>query len=281
MITIFKNIIISNYKNKQNGVIEMAITIAITLQKGGCGKTATSLNLATELGFRKKKVLLVDLDAQADSTYSSGYDKKNLEYSLYNVLTTETNYHCAIEQAIVPCKYYDLLPADSAVNDLTLELKNFETLKTVLVLIQDKYDFIILDCPPAISMITANAFVASQYIIIPCECKTYSFLAMMELKQNIENIKETLNPNLHVLGILLVKYDKRITLTKQMQDIIIDFSKQLQTTVYNTTIRNGIAVEEAALNQTPLCDYVRKNNNKPYLDYQGFVTETLERLELK
>ena len=201
----------------------MAITISIALQKGGVGKTATALNLAAELGLRKKSVLLIDLDAQADSTYSSGYNTSDLEYSLYNVLTTDNEYHCNIEQAILNCKYYDLLPADSAVNDLTLELKDFEALKKVLALVQNKYDFIILDCPPAISMITANAFVASQNIIIPSECRTYSFLAMMDLKQSINEIKESLNPDLKVLGILLVKYDKRTTLTKQMQDMIIIF----------------------------------------------------------
>ena len=183
----------------------MAITISIALQKGGVGKTATALNLAAELGLRKKSVLLIDLDAQADSTYSSGYNTSDLEYSLYNVLTTDNEYHCNIEQAILNCKYYDLLPADSAVNDLTLELKDFEALKKVLALVQNKYDFIILDCPPAISMITANAFVASQNIIIPSECRTYSFLAMMDLKQSINEIKESLNPDLKVLGILLVK----------------------------------------------------------------------------
>lgn len=276
MLQSFKTI-----KNRLKEVTHMAITISIALQKGGVGKTATALNLAAELGLRKKNVLLIDLDAQADSTYSSGYNTSDLEYSLYNVLTTDNEYHCNIEQAILNCKYYDLLPADSAVNDLTLELKDFEALKKVLALVQNKYDFIILDCPPAISMITANAFVASQNIIIPSECRTYSFLAMMDLKQSINEIKESLNPDLKVLGILLVKYDKRTTLTKQMQDMIIDFSEQLHTTVYNATIRNGIAVEESALNQVPLCDYVRKNNNKPYIDYRGFVTETLKRLELK
>lgn len=276
MLQSFKTI-----KNRLKEVTHMAITISIALQKGGVGKTATALNLAAELGLRKKNVLLIDLDAQADSTYSSGYNTSDLEYSLYNVLTTDNEYHCNIEQAILNCKYYDLLPADSAVNDLTLELKDFEALKKVLELVQNKYDFIILDCPPAISMITANAFVASQNIIIPSECRTYSFLAMMDLKQSINEIKESLNPDLKVLGILLVKYDKRTTLTKQMQDMIIDFSEQLHTTVYNATIRNGIAVEESALNQVPLCDYVRKNNNKPYIDYRGFVTETLKRLELK
>lgn len=257
----------------------MAITISIALQKGGVGKTSTSLALACELGLRKKKVLLCDLDAQADSTYSSGYTRDQLDYSIYNVLTSEAEYNCSIEQAILSCKYYDLLPADNAVNDLTLELKDFHALKNVLKKIQNKYDFIILDCPPAISMVTANAFVASKEIIIPSECKTYSFLGMLELKKNIDEIKESLNPDLDVLGILLVKYDRRTTLTKQMQEMIGDFSEQLNTTVYRATIRNGIAVEEAILNQIPLCDYVTSRNNKPYIDYRDFATETLERLE--
>ena len=259
----------------------MAVTIAVSLQKGGCGKTATSLNLSAELGLRKKKVFLVDLDAQADSTYSSGYNTSNLEYSLYNVLTADHTYHCNIEQAILNCKYYDLLPAEKSVNDLTTELKDFETLKKALGTVRNKYDFIILDCPPAISMITANAYVASSHIIIPCECRTYSFLAMMDLKESIDEIRKLLNPDLEVLGILLIKHDKRTILTRQMQNMIADFSKNLNTTLYNATIRNGIAVEEAALNQIPLCDYVRTNNNKPYIDYRGFVTETLKRLEMK
>lgn len=257
----------------------MAITISIALQKGGCGKTATSLNLAAELGLRKKKVLLVDLDSQADSTYSSGFNTNDLQNSIYNVLTTDATYHCDIKQAIVKTKYYDLLPADGAVNDLTLELKDFEVLKKSLSQVDNQYDFIIMDCPPAISMITANAFTASQYVIIPSECRTYSFLALLDLKKNIDEIKKSLNPDLKVLGILLIKYDRRTTLTKQMQDMIVDFSEQLETTIYNATIRPGIAVEEAALNQVPLCDYVRNHNNKPYIDYRGFVTETLRRLE--
>lgn len=257
----------------------MGIVISVALQKGGVGKTATSLNLSAELGLRKKRVLLIDMDSQANSTYSSGYNSNDLEYSLYNVLTNDTEYHCNIGQAILKCKYYDIIPSDGAVNDLVLELKDFCALKNVLEQIKDKYDFIILDCPPAISMVTANAFVASDKIIIPTECKAYSFLGMLDLKKSIDEVKTTMNPDLEVLGILLVKYDKRTTLTKQMQEMIADFSEQLNTTLYNATIRNGIAVEEAALNQIPLCDYVKKNNNKPYIDYRGFVTETLKRLE--
>ena len=102
-----------------------AVVISVALQKGGVGKTATSLNLSAELGLRKKRVLLIDLDSQANSTYSSGYNSNELEYSLYNVLTPDTEYHCGIEQAILKCKYYDLIPSDGAVNDLVLELKDF------------------------------------------------------------------------------------------------------------------------------------------------------------
>lgn len=258
----------------------MAVIISVALQKGGCGKTATSLNLAAELGARGKKVLLIDLDYQGDSTYSSGYDINNLEYSVYNVLTPDETYHCSISQAIVKAKYYDLLPADRAVNDLTIELKDFEALKKSLYSAKETYDFIVIDCPPAISMITANAFVACQFVIIPSECRAYSFLAMVDLKNSIDDIKKSFNPNLKVLGILLVKFDKRTILTKQMKEMIEDFSVQLDTSVYNATIRNGIAVEEAILNQVPLGDYVKKHNNKPYIDYRGFVTETLKRLEV-
>lgn len=258
----------------------MAIKIAIALQKGGVGKTSTALALASELGRRGKKVLLIDADAQADSTYSSGYAASQLDNSLFNVLTTETEYKCNVKEAILECKYYDLIPADNDVNDLVRELNDFYVLKNAIAEIDDLYDFIIVDCPPSLSIVTSNVLVACDHLIIPTECRTYSFLGIMELKKNIDEIKKEMNPNLNVLGILLIKFDRRTTVTKQLKDMIEDFSEQLNTSVYHATIRNGIAVEEAELNQVPLCDYVRKNNNKPYIDYKGFVTETLKRLEM-
>ena len=127
-------------------------------------------------------------------------------------------------------------------------------------------------------MVTANAFVASDKVIIPSECKAYSFLGILELKKNIDDIKASLNPKLEVLGILLVKYENR-TVTTQMKEMIENVSEQLNTTVYSHTIRNRIAVEEAALNQISLYDYNKKND--AYTDYRGFVTETLKRLEMK
>ena len=110
----------------------MAIKIAIALQKGGVGKTSTALALASELGRRGKKVLLIDADAQADSTYSSGYAASQLDNSLFNVLTTETEYKCNVKEAILECKYYDLIPADNDVNDLVRELNDFYVLKNAI-----------------------------------------------------------------------------------------------------------------------------------------------------
>lgn len=266
---------------KEREAYKMAIKIAITLQKGGVGKTSTALALASELGRRGKKVLLIDADAQADSTYSSGYSADQLDYSLFNVLTTEEEYKCSAKDAILKTKYYDVIPADNDVNDLVRELNDFYVLKNALAEIDDLYEFIIIDCPPALSIVTSNVLVACDHVIIPSDCRTYSFLGILELKKNIDAIKEEMNPKLNVLGVLLVKFDRRTTVTKQLKEMIEDFSEQLDTSVYSATIRNGIAVEEAELNQVPLCDYVRKNNNKPYIDYKGFVTETLKRLEMK
>ena len=254
-----------------------AVVISIALQKGGVGKSVTSLNLAAELGLRKKRVLLIDLDAQANSTYSAGTNVNELEYSVYNVLTPIDKYKCDIKQAIINHKYFDLLPSDSAVNDLVLELKDFYALKMVLEQVQNDYDFIILDCPPAISMVTANAFIASQKIIIPSECKTYSVLGILEMQKNIAEIKNNYNPDLEVLGILLTKFDSR-NVTKQLKELIDTVASQVNTKVYNHTIRNLVAVEECALNRIPLCDY-KGSNKDAYKDYKGFVTETLDRLE--
>lgn len=255
----------------------MAVTISIALQKGGTSKTTTSLNLADCLGYRRKKVLLIDLDSQANATFTSGQDSKNLGNSVYNVLTPDNRYKCTAEEAIVHCKYYDLIPADIDVKDLVVELNDVLALRKAIRPLQSKYDYIVIDTPPAITSITINALCSSDYIILPCEPRPYSFLGLSDLLDAINQVKENhWNDNLNVLGILLVKCNKRTRLTRNMKEMIEKYADQMDTTVFRTSIRECIAVPESQVARIPLLDYSPRCT--AIMDYQEFTNQVIKRL---
>ena len=250
----------------------MAITISIALQKGGVGKTTTALALASTLGFKKKKVLLIDMDGQRDSTYASGID--TLEKSITDVLG-ET---CAVPDAVIKCKYYDLLGADEFLPNIELS-NNVEStlLKTVLKPYKNLYDYIIIDTPPALGNLSYMSLVASDYVVIPTEPRPFALKGLGTLNNTIQSIKESLNPDLKVLGILLIKYHNRTILNRDIKDMIEDTARDMNTSVFNATIRDGIAVPEAETMRVPLIDYAK--SSKPNIDYKAFTTELLKKVE--
>lgn len=250
----------------------MAITISIALQKGGVGKTTTALALASTLGFKKKKVLLIDMDGQRDSTYASGID--TLEKSITDVLG-ET---CAVPDAVIKCKYYDLLGADEFLPNVELS-NNVEStlLKTVLKPYKNLYDYIIIDTPPALGNLSYMSLVASDYVVIPTEPRPFALKGLGTLNNTIQSIKESLNPDLKVLGILLIKYHNRTILNRDINDMIEDTARDMNTSVFNATIRDGIAVPEAETMRVPLIDYAK--SSKPNIDYKAFTTELLKKVE--
>lgn len=250
----------------------MAITISIALQKGGVGKTTTALALASTLGFKKKKVLLIDMDGQRDSTYASGID--TLEKSITDVLG-ET---CAVPDAVIKCKYYDLLGADEFLPNVELS-NNVEStlLKTVLKPYKNLYDYIIIDTPPALGNLSYMSLVASDYVVIPTEPRPFALKGLGTLNNTIQSIKESLNPDLKVLGILLIKYHNRTILNRDIKDMIEDTARDMNTSVFNATIRDGIAVPEAETMRVPLIDYAK--SSKPNIDYKAFTTELLKKIE--
>ena len=255
----------------------MAVTISVALQKGGTAKTTTSLNLANCLGYMHKKVLLIDLDSQANATFTSGHDSKNLDNSIYNVLTPDDHYKCPIEESILHCKYYDLIPADIDVKYLVVELNDVFALKKAIQPLQSKYDYIIIDTPPAITSITINALCSSDHIILPCEPRPYSFLGLSDLLDAINEIRENhWNDNLNVLGILLVKCNNRTKLNKKMREMIEEYAGWMDTTVFSTSIRDCIAVPESQVARVPLLDYSPRCT--AIMDYQEFTYQALKRL---
>lgn len=254
----------------------MSAVISLALQKGGCAKTTTAVNLAAELQARGKRVLLIDMDSQANSSFSSGVTSRP-DNSLYNVLTTDSRYSCKIRDAIIHTDYFDILPADLDVADLSLERTSPTALKKALTSIQESYDVILLDCPPSLNIITVNAFICSQWIIIPTQPQPFFITGLIDLEKTIADVRKNWNPNLKVMGILLTKYNDRTNLSKKLTDMINNLSVRMNTRLFNTTIREGIVVPESQLAQLPLMEYSPKS--KPSMDYKAFSEEVLERME--
>lgn len=248
-----------------------AVVISIALQKGGVGKSTTSQALASTLGFKKKRVLLIDMDSQGNVTYSSGIDTP--EHTIFDVLNDD----CSIESAIIPCKYYDLLSSDSFLTNIEMS-ENVEPtlLKDVLEPIKSNYDFIIIDTPPALGNLSFNSLVASDYVVIPTEPRPFALQGLGALHNTIETVRNSQNSTLKVLGVLLIKYSNRTVLNRDIKAMIEEYAEQMNTTVFDTSIREGIAVPESQIVRQPLIDYGK--NSKPNIDYKAFTTELLKKI---
>lgn len=249
----------------------MAHVIAITMQKGGVGKSTTSQALASCLTNMKKKVLLIDFDKQSDCTYASGID--NPEKTITDVLGED----CTAEKAIIHCNWYDLIAADEYLANVENDNEVEPTLlKTVIEPILDRYDYVVIDTPPALGNLSVNAMVAADYIIVPSEVRPYSLKGLSALKQTIQTVQKHHNPDLKVLGILLVKYHDRTILNRDMKDMTEEYAAEMQTTVFDAKIREGIAVGEAQTVRVPLIEYDK--NSKPSQDYIMFAKEVAKKI---
>lgn len=249
----------------------MAITISIALQKGGVGKSTTAQALASTLGFKGYKTLLVDMDAQSNVTYSSGID--NTDTSVTDVLGGE----CKAADAVQSCKYYDIIPADSYLTNVEMTEDVEPTLlRDAIKPLKRQYDFIVIDTPPALGHLSINALTASDYVIIPTEPRPFALQGLGALDQTIKSVQKNTNHKLKVLGILLIKYNTRTVLNRQITEWIEETAKEMNTEVFNKTIREGIAVAEAQTERTPLIDYAK--SSKPNVDYKGFTSEVLRKL---
>jgi chromosome partitioning protein len=243
-------------------------------QKGGVGKTTTSINLAASLASYSKRVLLVDMDPQGNATMGSGINKSSLNITVLDVLTGEVG----IEQAIQRSESgnYDLLPANG---DLTaaevglLKVKSKESrLRQALARVKDNYDYIIIDCPPSLSMLTVNALVSCDGVIVPMQCEYYALEGLSALLDTIQKIGRLLNPKLRVEGILRTMYDPRNSLTNE---VTAQLRKHFGDKVYRIAIPRNVRLAEAPSYGLPALAYDK--NSKGALAYLGLAGEIIRR----
>ncbi|CAM3020736.1 MULTISPECIES: ParA family protein [Leuconostoc] len=220
----------------------MAQIIALANQKGGVGKTTTSVNLGAALAQAGKRVLLVDIDAQGNATSGSGVDKSELARDSYDVMVDLV----PIREVIVPTDNYDLVPATIQLSGAEIELAGQEKreyrLKKALSEVNDDYDFILIDNPPALGLLTVNAFTASDAILIPVQTEFYALEGLGQLLNTIELVRQQFNADLDISGILLTMYDGRTNLAKQVSEEVRNYFGDK---VYTTVIPRSVRLSEA------------------------------------
>lgn len=258
----------------------MGKVIALVNQKGGVGKTTTSINLSASLGVLEKKVLLVDLDPQGNSTTGVGIDKGNNTKSIYDLLIDNAK----VEEVIVKTKFKNLyiIPATINLAGANIELMekssldpNFNKagqLKKYLDQVKEQFDYIIIDCPPSLELLTTNALAASNSVIIPVQCEFFSLEGILQLSYSIRMAQKTLNPNLDIEGVLLTMLDSRTILGLEVVEEIKTYFKER---VYETIIPRLVRLSEAPSHGKPILAYDPKSRGT--IAYLNLAKEVIER----
>ncbi len=252
----------------------MGRIIAIANQKGGVGKTTTAINLSACLAEAGKKILTIDLDPQGNTTSGLGVEKEGLENTVYELMIGE----CTIRESIVKTEIEGLYLIPSNVNLAGAEIELLEIsekeyiLKNEVDYIQDDFDFIIIDCPPSLNMLTINSMTTANTVLVPIQCEYYALEGLSQLIHTISLVQKRLNPNLHMEGIVFTMYDARTNLSLQ---VVENVKNNLNTTIYKTIIPRNIRLAEAPSHGLPINLYDSKSAGAE--SYRLLAKEVIER----
>ena len=252
--------------------------IAITNQKGGVGKTTTAINLATSMAAIKKSVLLIDLDPQGNASTGLGIEDKDREIGSYEILGDEENIEGAIKNTIIPG--LEIIPATVDLSAVEVELVDasdrMRRLQRYSEELKKKYDFIFIDCPPSLGLLTINAFTAADSLLIPLQCEFYALEGLSHLKKTIERIKNNLNRSIYIEGILLTMYDKRNRISLEVKE---EVKKHFGKEVFKTVIPRNVRLSEAPSHGLPAILYdINAPGSQAYI---SLAKEMIEKINME
>ena len=252
----------------------MGRIIAVANQKGGVGKTTTAINLSSSLAQKGKKVLLIDSDPQGNATSGFGIDKNNLDNTIYELILGECSVqNCIIKEVI---KNVSVLPANVNLAAAEIELigidKKEYILRNEIDYVKDNYDFIIIDCPPSLSLLTVNAMTTADTVLVPIQCEYYALEGLSQLIHTVNLVKERLNPGLDMEGVVFTMYDSRTNLSQQ---VVENVKVHLNQQVYNTIIPRNIRLAEAPSYGKPINIYDSKSTGAE--SYLKLAEEVISR----